>query len=215
MKFNGLATLTKSLISDGQLDNYGYHTTFGNDSWKTHKGSMVLACGVKYGSLYPLYVSMVEDHVVNITKQPNTCFWHSRLGHMSQNGIKVLCCFDYMHVFNFLDFELCDFCVYYRHTKPVQKSLNQKKLAPLDLVHSDVCGPMPTRSLGGATYFVTFIDDATQKVWAYPIAHKDVVVELFPTHLSLCGRDDAGNGSTSLLLPSSPSPADTREKKSN
>ena len=39
-------------------------------------------------------------------------------------------------------------------------------------------------------------------------------VELFPTHLSLCSRDDAGNGSTSLPLPSSPSSTDTREKKS-
>jgi hypothetical protein len=38
---------------------------------------------------------------------------------------------------------------------------------PLDLVHSDICGPMPHQSLGGASYFVTSIDDATRKVWAY------------------------------------------------
>ena len=40
---------------------------------------------------------------------------------------------------------------------------------PLDLVHSNVCGPMPHQSLGGASYFISLIDDLTRKVWAYPI----------------------------------------------
>ena len=44
-----------------------------------------------------------------------------------------------------------------------------KKSSPLDLVHSDVYGPMPHQSLGGALYFINFIDDSTRKVWAYPI----------------------------------------------
>jgi transposase InsO family protein len=39
----------------------------------------------------------------------------------------------------------------------------------LDLVHIDICGPIFTRSLGGALYFVTFVEDATRKVWVYPI----------------------------------------------
>ena len=29
----------------------------------------------------------------------------------------------------------------------------------LQRVHSDVCGPMPTDSIGGKKYFITFIDD--------------------------------------------------------
>lgn len=29
----------------------------------------------------------------------------------------------------------------------------------LDIVHTDLCGPMRTTSLGGARYFITFIDD--------------------------------------------------------
>ncbi|KAJ9556141.1 hypothetical protein OSB04_010755 [Centaurea solstitialis] len=32
-----------------------------------------------------------------------------------------------------------------------------------DLVHSDVCGPIETRTLGGCSYFVTFIDDHSRK----------------------------------------------------
>ncbi|RVE55239.1 hypothetical protein evm_000137 [Chilo suppressalis] len=35
----------------------------------------------------------------------------------------------------------------------------------LELIHSDVCGPTETPSLGGARYFLTFIDDLTRKVY--------------------------------------------------
>lgn len=34
----------------------------------------------------------------------------------------------------------------------------------LELVYSDVCGPIEVNSLGGSRYFVTFIDDTTRKV---------------------------------------------------
>ena len=35
---------------------------------------------------------------------------------------------------------------------------DKKKRDVLDLVYTDVCGPMQTRSLGGAFYFLLFID---------------------------------------------------------
>ena len=38
---------------------------------------------------------------------------------------------------------------------------------------------MPTVSLGGASYFVTFIDDFSHKFWAYPLKHKDEVLSVF------------------------------------
>lgn len=41
------------------------------------------------------------------------------------------------------------------------------KTTPLELVHSDVFGPTKVTSIGGASYFVTFLDDCTRKVWIY------------------------------------------------
>ena len=46
-------------------------------------------------------------------------------------------------------------------------------------VHSDVCGKLNTKSLGGAEYFLTFIDDSTRYVWVYPLKHKDEVFHKF------------------------------------
>src|SRR5438034_8802325 len=42
----------------------------------------------------------------------------------------------------------------------------------LELVHSDVCGPITPTSIGGARYFVTFIDDYTRYLWLYLIKEK-------------------------------------------
>lgn len=34
----------------------------------------------------------------------------------------------------------------------------------LELIHSDICGPLQTQSLGGAKYIATFIDDKTRHI---------------------------------------------------
>jgi hypothetical protein len=50
-----------------------------------------------------------------------------------------------------------------------------KKPEVLDLVHFDVC-KMSVRSMGGAKYVVTFIDDFPRKVWVYVLKTKDQVL---------------------------------------
>ena len=37
----------------------------------------------------------------------------------------------------------------------------------LDLIHSDVVGLMPTTSIDGCKYFLTFIDDCSRFCWVY------------------------------------------------
>ena len=39
--------------------------------------------------------------------------------------------------------------------------------------------PVNVKSLGGSSYFVTYIDDAYRKVWAYPMRVKKEVFEIF------------------------------------
>ena len=44
---------------------------------------------------------------------------------------------------------------------------------------------MPHQSLGGASYFVIFIDNSTRKVWAYTIQTKDRVFTVFKEWLEM------------------------------
>ena len=54
----------------------------------------------------------------------------------------------------------------------------QKEEFTSDLVHTDVCS-MDVRSLGGAQYYVNFIDDYSRKVWAFLLKTKDQVFQVF------------------------------------
>ena len=54
-----------------------------------------------------------------------------------------------------------------------------RKTELLELVHSDLCGPMKTKTLGGALYIVTFIDDCSRKLWFYVLKTKDQVLGVF------------------------------------
>lgn len=49
----------------------------------------------------------------------------------------------------------------------------------LDLIHSDLCGPMENTSIGGAKYFLIFINDISRKVFVYFLRSKSEVLKRF------------------------------------
>ena len=54
-----------------------------------------------------------------------------------------------------------------------------RAISTLDLIHSDVAGPMPTNSINGCRYFLTFIDDYSRYCWIYFMKLKSEVFETF------------------------------------
>ena len=49
----------------------------------------------------------------------------------------------------------------------------------LELVHSDVFGPVSVPSLGKSAYYVSFIDDFSRNTWIYFLRKKSEVFERF------------------------------------
>jgi transposase InsO family protein len=75
---------------------------------------------------------------------------------------------------------VCERCIEGKqHCKPFPRDGGMRATKPLEIVHSDVCGPMRTTSLGGARYFVTYIDDFSKKVWVYLLNSKGECLEKF------------------------------------
>ena len=74
---------------------------------------------------------------------------------------------------------ICKGCAKGKNIKnPFPKSETKTK-GMLELIHSDVCGPMPSTSLSGYEYYVTFIDDYSRKTWIYFLKAKDEVFGKF------------------------------------
>ena len=59
----------------------------------------------------------------------------------------------------------------------------------LQLVHSDVFGPMPVESLGGWKYFVIFIDDYSRCCAVHFLKHKSEVLAKFKEFESITTND--------------------------
>ena len=65
------------------------------------------------------------------------------------------------------------------HRKPFPVVGEIRSRRKLELVHSDVCGPMSTAAIGGYKYFVTFIDDFSRCCKVYFMKTKCGVLEKF------------------------------------
>ena len=57
------------------------------------------------------------------------------------------------------------------------KAIGYRAKEVLDLVHTDLCGPMTTSVRGGYEYFITFIDDYSRYI--YLMRHKSEAFEKF------------------------------------
>jgi len=67
-------------------------------------------------------------------------------------------------------FEGCVLCKHHREMFDKGKTWRAKE--PLQLIHSDICGPLESPSFSNAFYFLTFIDDFTHKSWVYFLKYK-------------------------------------------
>jgi hypothetical protein len=65
------------------------------------------------------------------------------------------------------------------HRDEFPSNPDRRKIDLLELVHTDVCGPMQTRSFGGAYYFFLFIDNFKRYTWVYFLRRKSYVFEYF------------------------------------
>ena len=54
-----------------------------------------------------------------------------------------------------------------------------KTKGTMEVIHSDVCGPMPSTYLSGYEYYVTFIDEYSRKTWIYFLKTKNEVFRKF------------------------------------
>ena len=54
-----------------------------------------------------------------------------------------------------------DYCLFGKQHRVSFQKNSIGKFEKLELVYSDVCGPIEVDSLGGKKYFITFIDDTS------------------------------------------------------
>ena len=95
-----------------------------------------------------------------------------RLGHMSELGLAELNKRGLLDGYEPGKLKFCEHCIFGKHKRVKFNTSTHTTEGILDYVHSDLWGPSRKKSLGGASYMLTIIDDYSRKVWPYFLKHK-------------------------------------------
>jgi transposase InsO family protein len=137
---------------------------------------------MRVGGLYKLDVTRRDHQALASTTMSMEELWHQRYGHLNHNDLMMLQKKEMVEGLPMFKSEHveCEGCALGKqHREEFPMHIDKRKREILELVHTDVCGPMQTRSLGGAYYFLIFIDDRTRYTWVYFMRNKSDVFEYF------------------------------------
>ena len=132
-----------------------------------------LATGKQEENLFHLSMS---NHAFVTTGPPRPLLielWHQCLGHLRLENVQKLqdnftkICLDQTNAST-----VCEPCLARKQHWTPSHQAPQRAMERLELIHSDVGGPVTLTSARGARYWLTFTDDFTQGTWIYFMKEK-------------------------------------------
>lgn len=176
--------LSANLLSISKIVKSGNRVTFDKDGCSIYNGSNVrLALLKETDGVYRLRSEKIECLLSpGSSTTVSAIDWHRRLGHINYSDLCKMRD-GIVDGVKFADGETslrnCEACQKGKQSRQPFKSSGTKSSDILELVHSDLCGPMENASIGGAKYFLTFIDDFTRKYFVYFLRLKSDVLATF------------------------------------
>lgn len=172
--------LDANLLSVNKIIEKGNRVEFirtGCRIWNQRKEIMAVASSK--GGIYRMEARRETAYATTASISTKD-LWHRRLAHLGRQGMRMLAngLVDGIQNFQVSD-NKCSICVQGKQSRHPFRNSGKRAMNILDLIHSDLCGSMSKQSMGGALYFVTFIDDHSRKKFVYFIKYKSEIVEVF------------------------------------
>jgi hypothetical protein len=180
--------LRSNLLSVGKITDKGSTVIFENNKvYILDKDGKEIMIGQKRNHLY--YVREILDKKgetaaasMNISRT-KIQEWHEKFGHINEQQLKELARSNEVYGLNIGCNEHlinCSICLKAKQTrKSFSRNVSHKKETLLELIHTDICGPMRVNSIGGSRYFITFIDDKSGWCEIYFIKKKSEAASAF------------------------------------
>lgn len=158
--------LATNLLSVSQIIQTGCQVKFDKDGCRIfNKNNNQVADAKLTRNMYRLNTQSVPAYM-STNERNDGYLWHQRMAHLNFEDLNKLSDCTGVKIEN-KDKGVCISCLEGKQPRNPFPSEGSRAKGLLELIHSDVCGPMEVQSLGGAHYFVTFIDDFSRKVFTY------------------------------------------------
>lgn len=156
------------------------------------KLGLIALVKMRANRMFPLYLQNLTHSCFSTKSKDVGWLWHFRYGHLNFGGLKTLQQKNMVAGLPQITTpsEVCEECVVskqHRDSFPKGKSWRAKNV--LELVHSDLCGPINPSSNGGKRYFMTFTDDYSRKTWVYFLQEKSEAFSTFKNFMTLVEKE--------------------------
>ncbi|KAK8999646.1 hypothetical protein V6N11_070805 [Hibiscus sabdariffa] len=152
--------------NDGLVPVTAWEMLACDGQWKLNKASLVVARGKKSSSFYLMQASTSRDSVNVTVNDRSTELWHKRLSHMSEKGLNCVAKKNQLSGLKNATLKNFPHCLVGKQRRVSFSSRPpHRKSELLELVHSDVCGPL--KDIGG---FDALVDDVVTGQQQAPIA---------------------------------------------
>ena len=91
-----------------------------------------------------------------------TYLWHCRLGHIGVKRMKKLHADGLLESLDYESLDTCEPCLMGKMTKTPFSGTMERATDLLEIIHTDVCGPMSVKAHDKYHYFLTFTDDLSR-----------------------------------------------------
>lgn len=176
--------LKENLLSIGQMMENGYSLHFERDICKIYDSKRVEIGQVKMekrNRSFPLSFNRGTNIAMKV-EVDDSWLWHRRFGHFNIHALKLLHQKGMMRDLPNLkeNNEACEGCLLDKqHQLPFSTNKAWRANDLLELIHTNVCGPMRTPSHTNNRYFNLFIDDFSRMTWVYFLKAKSKVFGIF------------------------------------
>lgn len=159
-----------NLVSCSTLCTEDFNVQFGPHGCSVMKGGNFFISSQVRNGLYPVETCKMKRSVnaASTTRSKwhagaiDEELWHERFGHANtesvQNLLRSNAIQDPKIRLSPTTRELCISCAKGKQSRSVRHTKQIKARKVVEIVPSDVCGPISTESLGGSRYYVSFVD---------------------------------------------------------
>jgi transposase InsO family protein len=176
--------LDVNLMSVAKLDQNGYQVKFKKGEVHVQKDGNTVAIGKRNGRMYDLKGRKLESQA-NLSEVKTETIWHKRLGHVSTAGLQKLKGMVNGFSENAVKENICSVCVEGKQCKLPHSQPRWRATRPLQLVRSDLCGPVTAESYDKKRYVITFIDDFTHFTFVYLLQEKSEAFQCFKNYKAM------------------------------
>ncbi|GKE36066.1 retrovirus-related pol polyprotein from transposon TNT 1-94, partial [Tanacetum coccineum] len=119
-----------------------------------------------------------------------------RYGHLNFGDLKLLSSKGMVKGLDQIDHpnQVCEGCLLGKHARSLfPKEATSRAKEPLQIIHTDLCGPITPPSNGKNLYFMLFIDDYSRKAWVYFLKEKSQAFEAFKKFKAMVEKEKGLN----------------------